>query len=323
VIGTPQTSTLIAGLPLLDRLPSLGSEGYLVEATETADGGSLVAVAANSELGVLYGSFALLRHLQTHRSLDGLSLSSAPKIQRRILDHWDNPDGSIERGYAGRSLWDWNALPGSLSPRYREYARANASIGINGATINNVNADARILTAEYLAKVAALAAVWRPYGIRMYLSANVAAPLRIGGLSTADPLDPGVADWWKRKAAEIYTAIPDFGGFTVKANSEGQPGPKDYGRTHAEGANVLADALAPHGGHVIWRAFIYDEDVDPDRTKRAYMKAEGTGVRGGRIAIGVARREPRIGIANAAAGVLGTTTDEQDEAADDGARARQ
>jgi alpha-glucuronidase len=189
-----------------------------------------------------------------------------------LLNHWDNLEGTIERGYAGRSLWQWNDLPDKLSPRYTDYARANAAIGINGAVVNNVNANTRILSAEYLRKVAALANVWRPYGVRMYLSANFAAPIRLGGLTTADPLDKGVIDWWKAKADEIYKLIPDFGGFLVKANSEGQPGPKTYGRSHAEGANVLADALAPHKGNVMWRAFVYDEDVDPDRAKRAYLE---------------------------------------------------
>ena len=188
------------------------------------------------------------------------------------MNHWDNPNGTIERGYAGRSLWQWDELPGKLSPRYADYARACASIGINGAVINNVNADPRMLAPEWLRKVAALADVWRPYGVRMYLSANFAAPVRLGGLATADPLDKNVADWWKAKADEIYALIPDFGGFLVKANSEGQPGPKTYGRTHAEGANVLADALAPHQGNVMWRAFVYDEDIDPDRAKRAYIE---------------------------------------------------
>ena len=159
-----------------------------------------------------------------------------------------------------------------LSPRYADYARACASIGINGAVINNVNADPQILAPENLRKVAALAEVWRPYGVRMYLCANFAAPVRVGGLATADPLDKGVADWWKAKADEIYGLIPDFGGFLVKANSEGQPGPKTYGRTHADGANVLADALAPHKGNVMWRAFVYDDDIDPDRAKRAYIE---------------------------------------------------
>ena len=157
-------------------------------------------------------------------------------------------------------LWDWAALPNELSPRYRDYARANASLGINAAALTNVNANARVLTPEYLAKVAAIADVLRPYGIRVFLTARFSAPIEIGGLRTADPLDAGVEAWWKQKADEIYGAVPDFGGFLVKANSEGQPGPQDYKRTHADGANMLADAVAPHGGMVMWRAFVYSND---------------------------------------------------------------
>ena len=187
-----------------------------------------------------------------------------------MLNHWDNLDRTVERGYAGFSLWDWHKLPDYLDPRYTDYARANASLGINGTVLTNVNANATSLLPEYLAKAAALAAVFRPYGIRVYLTARFSAPVEIGGLKTADPLDPVVAGWWKRKADEIYALIPDFGGFLVKANSEGQPGPQDYGRTHADGANMLADALAPHGGVVLWRAFVYSNDVPEDRAKQAY-----------------------------------------------------
>jgi alpha-glucuronidase len=187
-----------------------------------------------------------------------------------MLDHWDNLDGSVERGYAGRSLWEWDRLPGALSPRYRDYARANASIGINGSVLTNVNASATVLTPAYLAKAAAIAGVLRPYGIRVYLTARFSAPMELGGLPTADPLDPRVREWWRRKADEVYAAIPDFGGFLVKANSEGQPGPQDYGRSHADGANVLADAVAPHGGIVMWRAFVYSSTVPVDRVKQAY-----------------------------------------------------
>ena len=194
----------------------------------------------------------------------------APRIRQRVLDHWDNLDRTVERGYAGFSLWDWHKLPDYRDPRYTDYARANASIGINGTVLTNVNADATSLTPAYLAKAAALADVFRPYGIRVYLSARFSAPIEIGGLKTADPLDPDVAAWWKRKADEIYSLIPDFGGFLVKANSEGQPGPQDYGRTHADGANMLADALAPHGGIVIWRAFVYSHEIPVDRAKQAY-----------------------------------------------------
>jgi alpha-glucuronidase len=267
VLGTPESSSVVASLSL--DLTALGPAGYLVQAADV-DGAPITVVAANTEVGVLYGSFALLRHLQSHRSLVNLSLTSAPKIERRILDHWDNLDGSIERGYAGRTLWDWDALPGTLSPRYADYARANASLGINGAVLTNINEDAQVLTSAYLDKVAALADVFRPYGIAVYLTARFTAPIEIGGLSTADPTDAGVQAWWADKAAEIYDKIPDFGGFRVKANSEGQPGPQDYGRTHAEGANMLADAVGPHGGIVLWRAFVYSEDSPVDRIRQAY-----------------------------------------------------
>jgi len=267
VVGTPESSSVVAGLG--DRLAALGSEGYLVEALDVG-GQAAIVVAANTDIGALYGSFALLRHLQSHRGLDGLSLTSAPKIKLRLLDHWDNLDGSIERGYAGRSLWNWSALPGTVSPRYTEYARANASIGINGAVLNNVNADAEILTSAYLEKVKALADVFRPYGIKVYLTARFSAPLEIGGQSTADPADSGVQGWWQEKVEEIYGLIPDFGGFLVKANSEGQPGPGDYGRTHADGANMLADALEPFGGIVMWRAFVYSDETPSDRIRQAY-----------------------------------------------------
>ncbi|RPJ00142.1 MAG: alpha-glucuronidase, partial [Chloroflexi bacterium] len=224
----------------------------------------------NTDIGVLYGAFRFLRHLQTYKPLDDLSIISAPEIKLRMLNHWDNLDGTIERGYAGFSLWDWHKLPDYISPRYRDYARANASIGINGTMLTNVNSSVLMLTPQYLSKAAALADVFRPYGIRVYLSARFSAPIEIGGLETADPLDPDVIAWWQTKADEIYRFIPDFGGFVVKANSEGQPGPHDYGRSHAEGANLLADALAPHGGIVIWRAFVYDNNEPEDRAKQAY-----------------------------------------------------
>jgi alpha-glucuronidase len=268
VVGTA-SAELIKGLPLAARLGMLGPEGYVVEGAEIG-GKPVLVVAGNTEVGALYGAFALLRHLQSHRPVSGLALSAAPRIRVRLLNHWDNLDRSVERGYAGRSLWDWNALPGTLSARYKDYARANASIGINGAVLTNVNANAQVLTASYLGKVKALADVFRPYGIKVYLTARFSAPIEIGNLSTADPNNASVKQWWVAKADEIYQQIPDFGGFLVKANSEGQPGPQDYGRTHAEGANTLAAAVEPHGGIVMWRAFVYSETTPTDRIKQAY-----------------------------------------------------
>ncbi|HTY50103.1 MAG TPA: hypothetical protein VMB48_10460, partial [Steroidobacteraceae bacterium] len=223
-------------------------------------------------VGALYGVFRFLRLLQTDRSIARLDITSRPRIERRVLDHWDNLDGSVERGYAGASLWDWQKLPGYLDPRYTDYARACASVGINGSVLNNVNADARILTPLYLQKVAALAGVLRRYGIRTYLSVPFAAPMLLGGLPSADPESAQVRAWWRNKVDEIYRAIPDFGGLLVKANSEGQSGPADYGRTHAQGANMIAAALAPHGGIVMWRAFVYSNKVAEDRAMQAYTE---------------------------------------------------
>jgi alpha-glucuronidase len=271
IVGTPGNSTLVRDLNWTTDLSAAGDEGYIIRSARVRKL-PVTVIASNSEIGALYGAFHFLRLMQTGQSIDNLNIIDQPALQLRLMNHWDNPNGTIERGYAGRSLWQWDELPEKLSPRYADYARACASLGINGAVINNVNADVHILGPEMLRKVAALANVWRPYGVRMYMSANFAAPATLGGLPTADPLDKSVADWWKAKADEIYQLIPDFGGFLVKANSEGQPGPKTYGRTHADGANVLADALAPHKGNVIWRAFVYDDDIDPDRAKRAYIE---------------------------------------------------
>jgi alpha-glucuronidase len=271
LVGTSGNSTLIRDLNWGSDLESVGDEGYILRSTRI-ENKPVTVIAANSEIGALYGSFHFLRLMQCAQPIDALDIVEEPALNLRLMNHWDNPTGTIERGYAGRSLWQWNKLPEELSPRYADYARSCASIGINGAVINNVNTDPRILLPDTLRKVAALADVWRPYGVRMYLSVNFASPVRLGGLETADPLDQGVMDWWKAKADEIYGLIPDFGGFLVKANSEGQPGPKTYGRTHAEGANMLADALAPHKGNVMWRAFVYDVEVDPDRVKRAYLE---------------------------------------------------
>ncbi len=266
-VGTP--FTLNTSVALTRELASVGPEGYVIRSM-TIGGMRGTVIAANSDIGALYGVFAFLRELQTSKRITKLAIASAPKIQIRMLDHWDNLDRSVERGYAGKSIWEWDKIPDNLSPRYRDYARANASIGINGASITNVNANAKFLTPEYLAKSAAVANVLRPYGIRVYLTARFSAPIEIGGLKTADPLDPAVREWWRKKTDEVYAAIPDFGGYVVKANSEGQPGPQDYKRTHADGANMFADALAPHGGVVMWRAFVYSQDVPTDRVKQAY-----------------------------------------------------
>jgi len=229
-----------------------------------------IRIDALTDRGLLYGAFTLLRLIQTHASLEKLDKMEWPKINLRLLNHWDNPNGTIERGYAGSSLWKWYDLPEVLDPRYTDYARANASIGINGTVVNNVNASARFLDKEYLIKVAALASVFRRYGIKTYMSIRFTAPQHLGGLKTSDPLDPGVRQWWKDKVNEIYEFIPDFGGFLVKANSEGEPGPQDYQRTHADGANMLADALAPHDGIVMWRAFVYKANPKNDRAAESF-----------------------------------------------------
>ncbi|MCC6802361.1 MAG: alpha-glucuronidase [Anaerolineae bacterium] len=271
VVGTPDGSRGIAGLGLGDDLARAGDEGFVICRADL-HGNAGIAIAANRDIGVLYGVFHFLRLLQTGKPLDKLRIVSAPKIKRRILHHWDNLDGTIERGYAGYSLWDWHKLPDYISPRYIDYARANASVGINGAVLTNANAKALSLTPAYLLKAAALAEVFRPYGIRIFLSARVTAPMELGTLTTADPLDAGVRGWWKAKVDEIYDLIPDFGGFVVKANSEGQPGPRDYGRSQEDGANALAEPMLDKGGIVCWRAFIYDDHDPDDRHKQAYTE---------------------------------------------------
>ncbi len=232
----------------IKRDKNLGNEGFRVYRDKKG-----LVLSANNDLGLLYGSYALLRDNAAGKAI--ALREEIPAYNVRVLNHWDNLDGTIERGYSGHSIWNWDELPDVVSPRYREYAIANASVGINGIVLNNVNASSKILSAEYLAKVAKIADVFRPYGIKVYLSANFAAPMQLGGLKTADPLVPEVAAWWKAKADEIYKLIPDFGGFLVKANSEGQPGPCDFDRTHAEGANMMARALKPHGGIVMWSIF--------------------------------------------------------------------
>ena len=229
-----------------------------------------IVIFSSNEKGILYGSFELLKQIKLGKDLAKLTIQSEPKIKFRMLNHWDNVLGTIERGYAGSSLWKWYELPENKDIRYTDYARANASIGINAVSVNNVNASARFLTKEYLEKVAALAEVFRPYGIQVFLSINFASPKILGRLKTSDPLDPQVMAWWEEKAKEVYDYIPDFGGFLVKANSEGEPGPQEYGRTHADGANMLAKAVEPFGGIVIWRAFVYSPDPNGDRFKQAY-----------------------------------------------------
>ncbi|MBV9880088.1 MAG: hypothetical protein JO180_06300 [Gemmatirosa sp.] len=268
LVGTPASAPAIAALGLASALRTVGPEGFVIR--HVAVGGRpTIVIAANNDVGALYGAFRLLRALQTQATLKTLVVTDAPKVRLRVLDHWDNLNRTIEHGFGGLSLWAWDSLPDVSNPRYRDYARANASLGINGAVLTNVNANAKFLTQEYLTKVAALASVFRPYGVKVYLSARFSAPIEIGGLKTADPLDPAVQAWWKAKVDSIYALIPDFGGFTVKANSEGQPGPQDYKRTHADGANLFADALAPHGGVVMWRAFVYAATA-PDRVRQAY-----------------------------------------------------
>lgn len=281
--GTPAELAFLTEGSWPAALRELGPEGFLIR-TGSVEGHRVTVIGANTEIGVLYGAFHFLRLVQTGRALDPLDIRERPTIHYRLLDHWDNLDGTIERGYAGHSLWRWEELPAVIDPRYSDYARANASVGINGVVLNNGNADPRILRTESLKKVAALAAVFRAYGIRVYLAANFASPLPpaavmaskhwggIGSLDTADPLDPRVRTWWRDKIDEIYSLIPDFGGFMVKADSEGMPGPEDYGRTHADGANLLAEALRHHGGIVMWRAFVYAKNGDPDRMKRSYQE---------------------------------------------------
>jgi alpha-glucuronidase len=246
-------------------------EGYAIFHT-ILNNRKVIVVAGTDESGKLYGMFHFLRLLQTESDILNVNIESSPKIQTRILNHWDNLDRTVERGYAGSSVWDWHRLPEYVDPRYTDYARANASIGINATVLTNVNANARLITPEYLEKVKVLADLFRPYKIRVFLTARFSAPIEIGGLKTADPLDPEVRKWWKSKTDEIYQYIPDFGGFLVKANSEGQPGPQSYNRTHADGANMLAEALESHGGIVMWRAFVYDNNVPDDRAKQAYQE---------------------------------------------------
>ena len=271
IAGTPASLAQLSGLRAEDDLRKTGPEGFRI-ITRHLGNRPVTLILANTDIGVLYGCFHFLRLLQTNTDIRNLAISSNPAFHYRMLDHWDNPNRFVERGYAGISLWDWHTLPDFIDPRYRDYARANASIGINGTVLNNVNGNALALSHEWLTKTAALAGVFRTYGIRVWLSARFSAPIELGGLKTADPLDPQVREWWKSKADEIYRLIPDFGGFLVKANSEGQPGPQNYGRTHADGANMMAEALAPHKGIVIWRAFVYSSESPDDRARQAFTE---------------------------------------------------
>jgi alpha-glucuronidase len=268
MIGTAPGSMLKEGLIPVAQLNDIGESGFIIRSV-VYKGKKVTLITANDDIGVLYGSFHFLRLVQMNQPVTNLNIVSSPSSGLRLLNHWDNLDRHVERGYAGISLWNWHTLPDFKDPRYKDYARANASIGINGASLTNVNANAMVLTSPYLQKAAALADIFRPYGIKVYLTARFSAPIEIGGLKTADPLNDTVRQWWKDKAKEIYTLIPDFGGFLVKANSEGQPGPQNYGRDHADGANMLADAVAPYNGIVMWRAFVYNQQSN-DRFKQAF-----------------------------------------------------
>lgn len=251
IVGTPET---VAGLAGPAPATSLHPEGYLLRRHN-----GFTLVIGGGEAGALYGAFHLLRLVQTRREVRDFEANERPANPLRLLNHWDNLDRTVERGYAGLSVFDWARLP-QLLERYTDYARTMASVGINGTVINNVNANAQFLSGTMIRNLVPLAGVLREWGVKLYLSANFASPMVLDGITTADPLDPGVRAWWQAKADEVYAAIPDFGGFLVKANSEGQPGPIDYGRTHADGANLIADAVRPHGGIVMWRAFIHDFD---------------------------------------------------------------
>lgn len=270
--------TASVNAPLKEKLSKydsqLGDEGFRIRKNDKGE----AVIYANTDAGLMYGTYHLKR-LSDCGDLSKLDkeIVEVPAFRYRILNHWDNPNLTVERGYAGKSLWKWEELPGKIRPEYEEYARANASIGINGTVLNNVNADPCMLTRDYLEKVKVLADIFRPYNLKVYLSLNFAAPKHLANLKTSDPLDKDVIKWWNDKVAEIYSIIPDFGGFLVKANSEGQSGPQDYGRTHADGANMIADALKPYGGIVMWRAFVYAAE-SPDRANQAveeFMPLDG------------------------------------------------
>ena len=281
LLKSPQEGAVIIGtgselFPLLQQLSSSfkmpavpeKKEGFVIVRMPYKQLG-LTIITSNSPIGTLYGSFHLLRLLQSQTPVAKLAANESPALELRMLNHWDNLTRHVERGYAGIALWNWHTLPDYKDPRYTDYARANASLGINAVTVTNVNANALVLTKPYLEKLRALADIFRPYGIRLFLTARFSAPIELDKYKTADPLNDSVREWWKKKTDEIYQYIPDFGGFLVKANSEGQPGPQNYKRTHADGANMLADAVVDHGGHVVWRAFVYNPESD-DRFKQAY-----------------------------------------------------
>ncbi|WP_026945117.1 alpha-glucuronidase family glycosyl hydrolase [Algoriphagus marincola] len=273
LVGTRSELSQYLGLSQQAEIKNLGEEGYWRGPLEI-NGKKTYIITGNSPFGVLYGSFDFLKSIQIGEFDSNAENSDQPKVQLRMLNHWDNLDRTVERGYAGFSIWDWHKLPGYIDPRYIDYARANASLGINAVSLTNVNANAWILREDFIEKVKVLADLFRPYGIKVYLTARFSAPIEMGNLDTADPLDSDVRGFWKERVQMIYQHIPDFGGFLVKANSEGQPGPHEYGRNHAEGANMLAEALAPFGGNVIWRAFVYSHEIDEDRHKQANLEFE-------------------------------------------------
>lgn len=273
IAGIYGPSSVLAEVLSPNEVQDLSEEGYVI-LSKNFQGKNVLVIAANHDIGVLYGTYHFLRLMQTQKDITSINIRSSPKIDIRILNHWDNLDRTVERGYAGFSIWNWHQLPEYQDPRYEDYARANASIGINATVLTNVNANALALSPFYLEKVKVLADIFRPYGIKVYLTARFSAPMELGNLQTADPQDQEVRLWWKKKVSEIYSYVPDFGGFLVKANSEGQPGPQDYHRTHAEGANMLADAIAPYGGIVMWRAFVYKADTKTDRHMQAHNEFE-------------------------------------------------
>lgn len=258
----PEGAPSVDAEVIVDSTLDIRNDGFMIK-----DGPEGRRIMARTEVGALYGTYALQRLERTGKADGQLDIMEEPAYERRILNHWDNLDNTIERGYAGWSIWHWGEpVPVEL---IKEYARLNASIGINGSVLNNVNATPEMLRHDYLERVAEIADVMRPYGVHVYLSVNFSSPAALGGLPTSDPLDPTVREWWKGKVAEIYSLVPDFGGFLVKANSEGLPGPQDFGRTHADGANMLAEALEPYGGIVMWRAFVYAPN-SADRANQAY-----------------------------------------------------